>query len=81
MLKIPPHNLDAEKAGLGSVMIDKEWLNIVWDKLKKDDFYDGRNWIIYEVLQSLFDKHRPIDLLTVSSELKNKHLLEEIWGN
>lgn len=81
MLKIPPHNLDAEKAVLGSVMIDKEWLNIVWDKLKKDDFYDGRNWIIYEVLQSLFDKHRPIDLLTVSSELKNKHLLEEIWGN
>lgn len=81
MLKIPPHNLDAEKAVLWSIMIDKEGLAVVWDKVKKDDFYDERNSHIYEVLQDLYDKHRPIDLLTVSSELKNKQKLEEVWGN
>ena len=81
MLKIPPHNLDAEKAVLWSIMIDKEWLAIVWDKLRKWDFYDESNWCIFEILQELYDKHKPIDLLTVSSELKNKGLIESVWWN
>lgn len=81
MLKIPPHNLEAEKAVLGSILIDKEWLITVGSKLGKIDFYDERNGDIYDLLLFLSEAKKPIDILTLSSELKDRGLLEKIGGN
>lgn len=81
MLKIPPHNLDAEKAVLGSILIDKEGLVVVWSKLSKSDFYDERNGDIFDVLIYLNESKKPIDILTLSSEFKDRGILEKIGWN
>lgn len=81
MLKIPPHNMEAEQAVLWSILIDKQGLTVVWDKLKKDDFYEEIHWDIYVSLVELNEKHKPIDLLTLSNHLKNKNLLDKVWWN
>jgi len=81
MLKIPPHNLEAEQAVLWSILIDKEGLIVVWDKIKKEDFYEEIHGDIYDALVNLYEKHKPIDILTLSNFLKNKNLLDKVWGN
>ncbi len=79
--KIPPHNLDAEMSLLGAVLIDEEVLADVSDKLKADDFYDKRHMTVYAAMMRLFEKHRPVDLLTLSDELKRKDDLETVGGS
>jgi replicative DNA helicase len=81
MLKIPPHNIEAEQAVLWSILIDKEGLIVVWDKIKKEDFYEEIHGDIYEALVDLYEKHKPIDIVTLSNYLKNKNLFDKVWGN
>ncbi len=79
--KLPPQSLEAEKALLGSLMLDKNAIIKVADFLTPKDFYRGIHQKIYQVCQELFEKGEPIDLLSVSNRLKEKNLLEEIGGN
>ncbi|HVI69174.1 MAG TPA: replicative DNA helicase [Magnetospirillaceae bacterium] len=79
--KLPPQNLDAEKSILGAILIDENVLTRVSDKLASDDFYDRRHELIYAAVIRLYEKHSPVDLLTLSDELKKKDELEESGGS
>ena len=79
--KIPPQNLDAEMSLLGAVLIDEEVLADVSDKLHADDFYDKRHKMIFEAMMRLYERHRPVDLLTLSDELTKKDELDIVGGS
>lgn len=79
--KIPPQNIDAEKSLLGAVLIDEEVLADVSENVKPNDFYDKNNALIFGAMMRLFEKHRPVDLLTLTDELKRKDELDVIGGS
>jgi len=79
-LRLPPHNIEAEISVLGSIMIDKDAITKVADFLKVDDFYRDKNAKIFEVMLELYLKQEPLDILSVSSRLKEKNLLKEVGG-
>jgi replicative DNA helicase len=79
-IRVPPHNLDAEMALLGSVMLRPDSIYEVMDIVRPESFYFEKNRTIFEAMLELFAKHEPIDLLTLSSRLKEKELLERIGG-
>ncbi len=79
--KIPPQDLEAEQSVLGALMIDKDAVASVADLLVPDDFYKKAHGVIFEAIIKLWDKREPIDILSVTSELKNKKQLEEIGGS
>ena len=78
--KLPPQDIEAEQSVLGALMIDKNAISKVADILAIDDLYKTNHQLIYEVILELFSKNQPIDILTVSSRLKEKGQLEEIGG-
>jgi replicative DNA helicase len=75
-----PHNLEAERALLGSVLLDNSALNIVLEVAGKDDFFSEAHRIIFERMLALFEKNRTIDLVTVAEELGKEGLLERVGG-
>ena len=79
--KIPPHNLDAEMSLLGAVLIDEEVLADITDKVHADDFYDKRHTLIFASMVRLYEKHRPVDILTLTDELNAKGDIEIIGGS
>jgi len=79
--KLPPQNIEAEKSLLGSLILDKNAIIKVADYLQSKDFYKQKHQQIYQVVIDLFEKGEPVDLLAVSTRLKEKKLLEEIGGN
>jgi len=79
-LKIPPQNLEAEKALLGSIMIRSDVMHDIIDVIKADSFYTPQNKAVWDVLLELHTKSSPIDLLSVSARLKEKNSLEEAGG-
>jgi replicative DNA helicase len=79
--RVPPHNLDAEKSVLGSVMIEKNAFIKIADLLAPEDFYYETHALIYKAMQELFTKRSPLDMLTVSAWLKDNNKLEEVGGN
>ncbi len=78
--KIPPHNLEAEESLLGSIFIDQESLARVMDVVRGDDFYKESHRIIFETMLDLFERHEPIDVLTVGNRLEEKKMLDRIGG-
>src|SRR6266498_774691 len=78
--KIPPQNVDAEVSLLGAVLIDEDVLTRVTDTLHADGFYDKRHLAIFEAMVKLYESHKPVDLLTLSDQLKKKEELEMVGG-
>lgn len=78
--KIPPQNLEAEASLLGSLLIDADAIVKIADIIRPEDFYDERHKYIYEAAVSLYEKHSPIDILTLTDQLKNKQLLDVVGG-
>ena len=79
--KLPPQAVDLEQAVLGAMMIDKKGLDEVIDILTPQVFYRPEHQAIYAVIQKLFNDSEPIDLLTVSNELKKDGKLDRIGGD
>ena len=79
--KIPPQNVDAEMSLLGAVLIDEEVLADITEHVKPKDFYDKRHAIIYDAIMRLYEKNKPVDLLTLTDELKRKKEIDEIGGS
>ncbi len=79
--KLPPQSIEAEKSLLGSLLMDKNAIVKVADFLQARDFYKQNHQKIYKSILKLFEKGEPVDLLAVSTCLKEKKLLEEIGGN
>lgn len=79
--KLPPQNIEAEKSLLGAVLIDEDTLASITEHVTARDFYDKRHAVIYDGMLSLYEKHQPVDLLTLTDELKQRKKLEEIGGS
>ncbi len=79
-LKIPPHSIEAEKALLGSIMIRGEAMHDIVDIISENSFYSNQHRLIWSVLLELHTKNAPIDVLSVSSRLKEKDVLEQSGG-
>ena len=78
--RVPPQDLVAEKSLLGAVMIDENILPEILTIIKPADFYEERHGKIFKAMSNLYDSHRPIDLLTLTNELKSLKLMKEIGG-
>ncbi|MBU6426849.1 replicative DNA helicase [Patescibacteria group bacterium] len=79
-LKIPPNSIDAEKALLGSALMNPETMHEIVDIVSERSFYSNQNRAVWTVLFELHGKAIPIDLLSVSARLKEKGLLEDAGG-
>ena len=79
--KIPPQALDLEEVVLGAMMIDKKGVDEVVDLLSPESFYKEAHQHIFAAILILFEKSDPIDLLTVSGQLKKEGKLEKIGGD
>ncbi len=79
--KIPPQAVDLEEVVLGAMMIDKKGVDEVIDILHPDVFYKDAHRFIYEAIFKLFESSEPVDLLTVSAQLKKDGKLEIVGGD
>jgi replicative DNA helicase len=79
--KLPPQALDLEESVLGALMLEKDALTDVIDILKPENFYKDANKEIYQSIIDLFNESEPIDLLTVTSQLKKNGKLEYVGGS
>ena len=79
-LRVPPQNLDSEKALLGSVMLRPECMNDIIDIIRPQAFYADKHRTIFAAMLDLYKKNEPIDLVSVSSWLKDKNQLDQIGG-
>ena len=80
MGKLPPHDTDLEEVVLGALMLEKDAYMNVADILTPDSFYDPRNAKIYEAISTLGFNQRPIDMMTVTEQLRANGTLEEVGG-
>ena len=78
--RVPPQDLDAEKSLLGALLISDASFPDVLEHLKPSDFYDQRHGQIFQAMISLYDHRRPIDLLTLTAELKSQKALKSVGG-
>lgn len=80
LIKIPPHNLEAEQYVLGSMLLDREIIVSISSIIKKEDFYSEAHKEIYGAICELFEKSKPVDIITVAEELNKKGILEKVGG-
>lgn len=78
--RIPPQNTEAEQAILGAILLEKSALLTVSERITSDDFYRPSHQKIYQAMIDLGERGEPVDLITVTSELQDKKLLEEVGG-
>jgi replicative DNA helicase len=78
--RIPPSNLEAEMAVIGSVLVDREMLAAVGEIVRPADFYAHVHETIFAVLVDLYERGEPVDKITVGEELKQRNVLERVGG-
>lgn len=78
--KIPPQAIEIEEAVLGALMLEKDALTEVLDLLTPDVFYKEEHKLIYEAIEALFQNSKPVDILTVTSQLRQSGNLETVGG-
>lgn len=69
-LKVPPHSDEAEQSVLGAILINKDSIGLISDKIAPEDFYSSDNKKIFEAMMSLYEEGKPIDILTLTKALK-----------
>lgn len=77
---IPPQNLDAEASLLGAILIDSDAIVKIADQITTEDFYDQKHRDIYEAIRQLYEKHSPIDVLTLTDQLRGTGHLDSAGG-
>lgn len=78
--KVPPQAIDLEEAVLGAIMLEKDALTAVIDILKAEVFYKEAHQVIFSAICRLFGKSEPVDILTVTNELKSSGELDIVGG-
>ena len=78
--KIPPSDIEAEQAVLGSMLTDKDAVIAAIEVLKPEDFYREDNKTIYTAILSLYNRAEPIDIITLKSELTSMGKFDSIGG-
>ena len=78
--RVPPQDVVAEKSLLGAIMIAENAITEALGVVKPSDFYEKRHQLIYGAMLNLYDQHKPIDLLTLTAELKSLKQLKDVGG-
>lgn len=78
--KVPPQDIEAEQAVIGSMLTDQEAVNAAVETLKPEDFYREDNKIIYEAILNIYNRAEPIDIITLKAELSSMNKLEAVGG-
>ena len=78
--RVPPQDIDAEKSLIGALMLNSDALPSVLTVVKPADFYDQRHQVIFQAMMTLYDNHQPIDLLTLTTELRKQKKLRAVGG-
>ena len=78
--RVPPQNLDAERAVLGACLLEHEALGIALETLRPEDFYDLNHRAAYEVMGEMFNANRPVDLVTIGEELARRGVFDKLGG-
>ncbi|MGH9448622.1 MAG: DnaB-like helicase N-terminal domain-containing protein, partial [Terriglobia bacterium] len=78
--KAVPHNLEAERALLGSILLDNSALNVALEFLKTADFYSDAHRMAFDKMVELSERNRPAELVTLAEELEKDGLLEKAGG-
>ena len=81
MIRLPPQDIDAEKSVLGALMLEPNAIIKVADVLLSKDFYKPEHQTIFQAILELFEKSKPIDILSVTSRLKEKKQLKDVGGS
>jgi replicative DNA helicase len=79
-LKVPPHDIQAEKSVLGAVLMDPSAMGLIAEFLRSEYFYTPEHQLIYSAMLSLFEKQSPIDLITIQDELKSHGGVKKVGG-
>ncbi len=79
-LKVPPQNIEAEESVLGALMIDRDAIIKITDIIISADFYIPAHALIFEAIVKLFERHEPIDIVSLSHRLKEDGALERAGG-
>ena len=77
---MPPHDLEAEQAIIGSMITDRDAVISAIEVLKKEDFYREDNKAIYTAILNLYNRAEPIDIITVKAELESMGKFEQVGG-
>ncbi len=77
---LPPQAVDMEQVVLGALMVDKDAFAVVSELLRPETFYDPRHQKIYQAIQNMNMSEKPVDLLTVTEELRHEGTLDEVGG-
>ncbi|MFH1394768.1 MAG: replicative DNA helicase [Candidatus Omnitrophota bacterium] len=78
--KVPPQNIEAEIAVLGSMLIDREAISRAVEQLEQEAFYSESHRKIYQAIIKLYDENDPVDIVTLTEELKKRNSIDEIGG-
>ncbi len=78
--KVPPQNLEAESAVLGSMLLDKDAIAKAIETLDETAFYKESNRILYSVVVKLYDENKAVDSVTITEELKKRSALDSVGG-
>ena len=78
--RLPPHNIEAEAAVLGSILINPESMNKVVELLEPDHFYSPQNKLIYEAVFTLYNQNKPTDVLSLAEYFRSRNKLNDIGG-
>ena len=80
MSRMPPHNMEAEQSVLGCMLLDKESVATATDFLDSDDFYADAHKEIFDSMVEIYDRGEPVDLVTVTEQLRQRGTLEAVGG-
>ncbi|NLP46099.1 MAG: replicative DNA helicase [Epulopiscium sp.] len=78
--RIPPHNIEAERSVLGSMMMDREAIAVATEVLRGDDFYRPDHKEIYNAMLDLYNQGEPVDLITLNNRLSELGVLDQVGG-
>ena len=78
--RIPPQNLEAEQAILGSLMVERDLVPIISEIVERNDFYAPHHATVYDAIVSLYERGEPVDKVSVAEELRRRKRLEEVGG-
>ena len=78
--RVPPHDMEAEKAVLSAILLDNEAIHAVVTEVREEDFYHPSHQMLYRSMVRLRDENQPVDLTTLASYLKGEGLLESVGG-
>src|SRR4051794_7241881 len=78
--RVPPHDLDAERAVIGAMLVSEPAVSVIGEMLDAQDFYSETHRVLYAAMMRLYSRGDPIDQLTLSDELRNVDEFDRIGG-